>query len=126
MSFVPLTRVTLARVRQLRRNATPAAHRLWAALRRRGVDGWRFRRQHPIGDYVVDFYCPAARLAVELDGRQHALDAARAYDDERARVLASHGIRVVRFTNADVIERLTFVVESISSACVASGRERRR
>lgn len=116
----------LARARQLRREATPAEHRLWSVLRRRGLDGWRFRRQHPVDDYILDFYCPGARLAVEIDGRQHASEEALRYDDERTRGLAARGIRVLRFTNDDVVQRPAFVVDQIMAACTGSGGERRR
>jgi very-short-patch-repair endonuclease len=85
--------------------------RLWLALREIG-ERHRFRRQHPIGRYIVDFACPGVRLAIELDGGQHALqqeeDAARAAD------LARRGYRLIRFWNSDVSDNLAGVLERIT------------
>jgi very-short-patch-repair endonuclease len=93
--------------RRLRREATDAEKRLWRAVREH-LNEHRFRRQHPIGPYIVDFACPARKLAIELDGGQHAEpqeeDAARTQD------LARHGYRVIRFWNRDVIENLPGVL----------------
>jgi very-short-patch-repair endonuclease len=69
---LPLPPEFLARVRELRCNATDAEHLMWQLLRNRQLDGWKFRRQHPVGKYILDFYCHEAHLAVELDGSQHA------------------------------------------------------
>ena len=75
---------------------------MWACLRGRQVDGWKFRRQHPIGPYFVDFYCPAARLIVEVIGPAHDHDAHWAYDQLRYAWLEAHGYRVVRVRVQDV------------------------
>ena len=72
--------------------------RLWLYLRRRQLEGWKFRRQHPIGDYVVDFYCAAARLVVELDGDSHDGEVKFNYDERRQAWLESQGYRVLRFS----------------------------
>jgi very-short-patch-repair endonuclease len=71
--------------------------RLWTHLRGRKLEGWKFRRQHPIGEYIVDFYCPAARLVVELDGYSHGFDKQIAYDAARQRWLEFQGYTVLRF-----------------------------
>ena len=86
--------------------------RLWQKLRNRqlGVD---FRRQHPVGDYVLDFYAPALRLVIELDGGQHAAQNAR--DEKRTRWLADRGATLLRFWNSDVIQNLSGVLEVISA-----------
>ena len=103
-----------AQRRALRRDATPAERRLWAALRRRQLDGWRWRRQYSVGCYVLDFFCPAARLAIELDGSVHDDPARAAYDYERTRWLwRVEGIRVIRFENAAVCSALDVVIEAI-------------
>ena len=99
--------------RHLRRAATGAEQRLWRALRR-ARDGTKFRRQHPVGDHIVDFACPAAKLVIELDGAGH-LDR-QADDASRSAALARHGYRVIRFWNGEVTENLDGVVASILRA----------
>lgn len=106
----PLPAVLLVTARELRRRMTAPEHALWQCLRRRQLDGFRFRKQHPIGQYVLDFYCPAARLAIELDGSHHASAEERVRDAERSAVLAEHGIRVLRFWNHDVYANLKAVL----------------
>ncbi|HXU83708.1 MAG TPA: endonuclease domain-containing protein [Polyangia bacterium] len=83
--------------RDLRRESTSAEAVLWRLLRRRKVAGLKFRRQHPFGRYVLDFYCAQHRLAIELDGGQHFLMAGRAYDGRRDAYLISRGLTVLRF-----------------------------
>ncbi|MGE0257044.1 MAG: endonuclease domain-containing protein [Alphaproteobacteria bacterium] len=99
-----------AQARALRRDATDAERRLWRALRE-AAPAVRFRRQHPVGRYVLDFACPAHGLAIEVDGGQHAADAAR--DAARTAALAGHGYRVIRFWNNDVLENTEGVVAAI-------------
>ena len=89
----------LARI--LRHTPTEAESRLWKRLRHKQLDGFRFRRQQPIGQYVVDFFCPEAKLILEIDGGQH-MDQEKA-DAERTRWLEAKGYRVVRFWNNDVL-----------------------
>jgi very-short-patch-repair endonuclease len=104
--------------RRLRRDATEVEKRLWRGLRELG-GGHRFRRQHPIGRYVVDFACPALKLVIELDGGQHATqetaDAARTND------IARRGYRVIRFWNNDVVDNLPGVLERISQELATDG-----
>ena len=107
---------TLERRRSLRGDATPAERLLCAALRKSRLGGRKFRRQHGIGAYVVDFYCPAERLAVELDGSAHdSADAQRA-DGVRTDYLARRAIRVLRFANDDVRTNLEGVLTVIGAA----------
>ena len=98
----------------LRSDGTPAEAALWRALQRRQLGGLRFRRQFGIGPYITDFFCPEARLAVELDGAVHV--AQRDYDDARTRNLAVAGVRVIRFENRDVFEQLEVVLAAILAA----------
>ena len=99
--------------RRLRRDATDVERILWFALRDR-LPGWNFRRQHPIGRRIVDFACPERKLAIELDGGQHAL---RAEDDERRSLeLGQRGYSVLRFWNNEVLENLDGVLETILRA----------
>ena len=102
--------------RELRKNATEAEQILWRALRDRQLGGLKFRRQHPIGRLILDFYCPEKRLAVELDGGQHAADDQRAYDAERTAFLNDQGITVLRFWNHEVLNHLERVLQTILSA----------
>lgn len=90
---------------------TDAELRLWVRLRRKQLDGFRFRRQQPIGRYVVDFFCPEAKLIVEVDGGQHADDTS-----ERTRWLIDHGYRVIRFWNNDVLANTDGVLLKIREA----------
>ncbi len=93
---------------------TDAEIRLWSRLRRKQVDGYRFRRQAPLGPYVVDFACFDARLVIEVDGGQHADDAVA--DLARAKWLEAQGYRVLRFWNHDVLGNGDGVVEAIRAA----------
>ena len=99
--------------RALRNNATSAEGTLWRYLKRSQLQGRKFRRQHSIGPYVVDFYCSAEKLAVELDGETHNDPGRREYDDEREAYLRDQDIRIVRFENKEVFENLEIVLEAI-------------
>src|SRR5262245_13829853 len=100
------------KARQLRRDQTDAEQRLWARLRDRQLCGAKFRRQHPIGPFVADFCCPEGKLIVELDGGQHAQEAAA--DQKRSRLLEVQGYRVLRFWNHDVLGNTEAVLERIA------------
>jgi very-short-patch-repair endonuclease len=96
-----------ALARQLRRADTPTERYAWSLLRKRGVLGLKFRRQHVLHGFIVDFYCVAERLVLELEGNVHDGGDRQAYDDARAELLAAAGYRVVRVQNRDVThERL--------------------
>jgi len=101
------------RRRELRKALTTAEATLWLHLQRSQLSGFKFRRQHSVGPYVLDFYCPAAKLAVELDGAAHDSEVASLRDDRRDRYLAAQGIRTVRFVNGDVTGNLEGVLASI-------------
>jgi very-short-patch-repair endonuclease len=103
--------------RKLRASPSDAEIRLWSRLRRRQLDGFRFRRQQPIGPYVVDFFCPEARLIVEADGGQH-VDSKT--DELRTRWLEARGYRVIRFWNNDVLANTEGVLLRILEALRAS------
>ena len=93
----------LAFARKLRREQTEAEARVWACLRNRRLNGYKFRRQVPIGPYVADFVCEATKTVVELDGSQH--EDRRDYDAARTDYLEGKGYRVFRFWNSDLDER---------------------
>ena len=94
----------LDRRRALRAELTPAEAALWRALKRSSLRGGKFRRQHGIGPYIVDFYCAAERLVVELDGTAHDSDRSASQDQVRERYLQSLGLTVVRLENRYVLE----------------------
>ena len=103
----------ISKARGLRREITRAERKLWNVLRRDQLEALHFRRQHSIGPYVLDFYCPEIRSALELDGGQRGFDHTRARDRRRTKWLASKGITVLRFWNNDVIENLEGVWSEI-------------
>jgi adenine-specific DNA-methyltransferase len=88
------------RARQLRKNDTWAEKLMWRWLRDRRFSGYKFRRQHPIGDYYLDFFCEEAGLDIELDGSQHGFPEQRKHDEEREEFLKSRGIKILRFWNS--------------------------
>ena len=100
----------------LRANMTAAERLLWSRLRRRQIGGVRFRRQVPLGAFIVDFACFAARLIVEIDGGQHALAAGRERDAARDAWLVGQGFRVLRFWNHEVLGNLDGVLAVIDAA----------
>ncbi len=106
---------TYATARRLRREMTPAEVILWELLRNRRLTGFKFRRQQPVGPYVADFFCPAAKLIVELDGDSHV--GKDLHDAERQAYLESQGLRVVRFWNTLVYDDLDTVLEVIWELC---------
>ncbi|HYO70104.1 MAG TPA: endonuclease domain-containing protein [Archangium sp.] len=93
----------LERCRDLRRSSTDAESLLWKLLRARQLAGFKFRRQHQFGSYILDFFCAEHSLGIELDGDQHALPANVLRDAARSRFLAQQGVRVLRFGNRDVL-----------------------
>lgn len=100
--------------RELRARETEAERRLWDALRNRRLDGWKFRRQHHLGPYVVDFVCLAARVVVEVDGPVHSEQ--QEYDRYRDEYLRALGYTVLRFENRAVFDHLPQVLERIREA----------
>lgn len=103
--------------RELRKNQTDAEQVLWSRLRRKRIEGARFRRQQPIGPYIVDFVSFDRRLVIEVDGSQHDADGLR--DSERDNFLGDRGYRVLRFWNNEVLNELGAVLEVIRGACLS-------
>lgn len=98
----------------LRANLTEAEQKLWHRLRRKQVNGWQFYRQKPLGPYIVDFFCPAAGLVVELDGSQHLESEHRVADLNRDAFLACQGLSVLRFDDRQALMETDAVVEIIA------------
>jgi very-short-patch-repair endonuclease len=100
----------------LRKSMTPAEKILWERLRNRQIKGFRFRRQHPIKDFIVDFFCYDAMLVIEVDGEVHSDEHQHERDEQRTNILNRLGIRELRFTNQDVINQTDKVINKIESA----------
>ncbi|WP_010185951.1 endonuclease domain-containing protein [Sphingomonas sp. PAMC 26605] len=109
---------SIERARELRRNATAAETKLWSVLRGSALDGHKFRRQQRLGPFYADFVCQAARLVVEIDGETHVGNEER--DARRTAFLEREGYRVLRFSNADVMQNVEGVTQVIRSAIGAS------
>ena len=101
------------RAKVLRDRLTPAERMLWEYLRKNQVDGYKFRRQHPISYFIVDFYCHAAKLVIEVDGSIHDTVDQREYDIYRTEQLQLLGLHVLRFDNAEVYHCVDEVLETI-------------
>ena len=112
MSRFSKTPKKTANARRLRRNMTEVEKRLWHRLRDGQIQGIAFRRQHPLGRYIVDFCALSQRLIVELDGGQHAATSAK--DASRTKWLMAQGFRVIRFWNSDIVENLEGVLRQIA------------
>jgi very-short-patch-repair endonuclease len=102
--------------RKLRREQTDVERKLWYALRDRRFHRFKFRRQQPIGPYIVDFVCFEAKLIIELDGGQHGIVANRVYDSARTERLKADGFRIIRFWNNELIENYDGVLDAITLA----------
>ena len=99
--------------KELRNRLTPAEARLWTLLKGSQLEGRKFRRQHSVGPYILDFYCPGERLAIELDGAAHDSETAQRHDHERTLFLQHFGINVLRFENKWVFQEPDGVLTAI-------------
>ena len=99
--------------RLLRNNMPKAEAAIWSMLRSKQLLGYKFRRQYSVGRYIVDFYCPELKLAVEIDGDSHYQDRSKNSDKHRQAFIETFGIKFLRFTNEDVIKNLEGVVEIV-------------
>ena len=103
MRFLRNDPTLIERRRELRRNQTDAEKAFWARVRNKQFFGVKFFRQYSVGPYILDFYCPALKLSIELDGGQHNQAESREYDAVRSEYLNAHGIEVVRYWNNEVL-----------------------
>ena len=110
------------RARELRQQMTPAEKLLWSRLRSKQLNGLKFRRQHPLGPFIADFYCAAHRLVVEVDGDIHDLQVER--DAARTEQFEQHGYRVIRFRNEQVLNNIEDVLTAIKAACTVDSEEK--
>ena len=105
----------LERARAMRQEPAPAEEKLWWCLRNRSLCGYKFRRQQPLAPHIADFFCPAAKLVVELDGESHG--ERYEYDERRTTRLTRDGLHVIRFENDDVFRFLDAVLQEILKEC---------
>ncbi|MDL2230804.1 DUF559 domain-containing protein [Bacteroidales bacterium OttesenSCG-928-L19] len=103
------------KARFLRKNMTDAEKTLWQHLRKQPFKSWHFRRQHPINQFIVDFFCFKANLIIELDGSIHDIDSIKERDEGREIFLKSLGLEVIRFSNKDVLNEIPSVLKRIKS-----------
>jgi very-short-patch-repair endonuclease len=101
--------------RKLRNNPTRAEQVLWARLQNRKLDGWKFRRQAGIGRYIADFYCPARKLVIEIDGDIHDQKGVKEYDELRSSYIEAVGMRMLRFSNDEVLMNIDSVLKTIAA-----------
>jgi very-short-patch-repair endonuclease len=99
--------------KKLRNNLTPAEASLWKLLQGKKLEGKKFRRQHSVGNYILDFYCPSQKLAIELDGSHHFSEEYISKDAIRTHYLNSQGIKVIRFENKLVFDKTDWVIDEI-------------
>jgi very-short-patch-repair endonuclease len=111
------------RARSLRANATKAERKLWRRLKSKQIEGLKFRKQHPIGPYILDFYCPEVKLCIEVDGGQHNESSHIQSDATRTNFLEAHGVTVIRFWNVEIFDNLDGVVEAIMEQAWSLKRE---
>jgi very-short-patch-repair endonuclease len=100
---------------KLRETQTEAEELLWLALKNNQVDGYKFRRQHPISLYIADFYCHKLKLVIEIDGGYHLVEEQQVLDKERTATIEFLGLKVIRFTNEEVLMKLPEVIDNIKS-----------
>jgi len=108
--------------RELRKKPTGAEAKLWRSLRGSRLAGCKFRRQQPLGRYIADFYCAKANLAIELDGAVHAGPEREEYDRIRDETIAARGVKVLRFSNSQVLESINAVLDIIYSEIAKTAR----
>ena len=117
-AYLPYNRNLTTLARENRSNPTAAENRIWQKiLRMRQFANYKFLRQKPVGDYIVDFYCAGLQLVIEIDGDSHA--EAAEYDAERTRFLGSLGLRVIRFSNDEVLRNTEGVYEELARTIIS-------
>jgi very-short-patch-repair endonuclease len=108
------------KARELRKEMTDAEELLWRYLKKKQLGGFRFRKQHPVSDFVADFYCHTAKLIIEVDGGYHNLENQKHYDRERTKLLNEFGITVLRFTNEQIENDIKKVIAKIKTSLKAN------
>ena len=106
--------------KKLRESATEAEEKFWLAVKSNQIEGFKFRRQHPLSFYIADFYCHALKLVIEIDGGYHLTEEQQLLDEERTKNIEFQGLKVIRFTNEEVLMQLPEVIDTIK-AFIAAG-----
>jgi very-short-patch-repair endonuclease len=115
--FYGASQLIMSRAIELRKKMTPVEIELWKHLKNKQLLGLRFRRQHPIDIFIVDFYCHYLKLVIELDGGIHSNPENKDYDTNRTAELERYGIKIIRFNNEDVMDDIEKVVTIIKNEC---------
>jgi very-short-patch-repair endonuclease len=115
--FYGASSLIMDRAKQLRRRMTEPEKIVWEIVRENSILGLKFRRQHPINNYIADFYCHKIKLVVEIDGETHNQESAKLYDEHRTNVMNSFGIEVIRFNNKVILSNISFVRKTIEKKC---------
>lgn len=97
----------------LREKLTKAESILWEAIRKKRLDGYKFRQQHPISKFILDFYCHQIKLGIEIDGGYHENNGQKFYDEDRTEILNELGVKIIRFSNEDILQDLENVLKII-------------
>ena len=118
-----MTNILLERRRNLRKNLTPEESVMWKALKSKQIEGFKWRKQHPIDNYILDFYCPKAKLCIELDGKEHYTFQGAKEDEIRSIHLERKGIRIIRFENRLIWENLEEVINVIKQELISPSKE---
>ena len=113
--FYGANKSTFLKAVELRKSQTPAEKVLWGYLNNRRIFKYRFKRQHPIDIFIVDFYCHKCKLVIEVDGEIHLHSDKQVYDQGRSSDIEKYGIRIIRFTNKEILENINNVIEKIKN-----------
>ena len=101
--------------KKLREDSTAAEEKLWLAVKDNQVEGYKFRRQHPISNYIANFYCHALKLVIEIDGEYHLPEEQQLLDEKRTSAIEFQGLKVIRFTNEEILMQLPEVIDKIKA-----------
>ena len=116
--FLGANPLIFQRAEVLRKKMTEAEKILWEVLKTKKLSGYKFRRQHPILKFILDFYCHESKLGIEIDGQVHNSKEQRFYDEDRTDILKEYGIKIIRFHNNEIIENLEVVKLKILSELI--------
>ena len=101
--------------KKLREDSTAAEEKLWLAVKDNQIEGYKFRRQHPISNYIANFYCHALKLVIEIDGEYHLPEEQQLLDEKRTSAIEFQGLKVIRFTNEEILMQLPEVIDKIKA-----------
>ena len=114
--FLGASKIIFENAKELRKNMTPAENILWAHLKTK-PKGFKFRRQHPLGSYVADFYCHKLKLVIELDGSIHDNLEVKVNDEIRQKLIEEDGLKIIRFKNDEILKHFPGVLKALATKC---------